>query len=439
MPEIVERLSLPYENLSAKWTQSTPNYSKQYCNIYLIRLKKMSKLLEDRIEKKWGKTYPVCQLHKLSAEKYGKCVVIGTLFKNQKLKPSILKRLAEGNQLVPQPVLTHFTDKSDELFIEDELQRYQLIGMVLILACDLFILYSYCVGGLECANLVTGISCALLGTDDGKGRFTVENYVFADYRQQIPRPVFDNSAYIVFISGLDLINSANFAINLQLIVYWLSGMTGDLNNIETSKVNRLVISGNSIRNIPEEAKSSISMLSRKPESSDTIEAVKVLDKFLLQLSQVIDVDLMPGENDPSNHILPQKAMHYCMFPQASQYKSLNQVSNPYYFTVGGLRVLGTSGQPVCDVLKYSEIQGPLEVLECCLKWGHLAPTAPDTLGCFPFYETDPFIMEDCPHVFFAGNQKEFATKECTGRIKRTKSGVISVSNIVLWKFATYNT
>jgi DNA polymerase delta subunit 2 len=410
MREIVERLSLPYKNLSAKWTQSTPNYSKQYCNIYLIRLKKMSKLLEDRIEKKWGKTYPVCQLHKLSAEKYGKCVVIGTLFKNQKLKPSILKRLAEGNQLVPQPVLTHFTDKSDELFIEDELQRYQLIG------------------GLECANLVTGISCALLGTDDGKGRFTVENYVFADYRQQIPRPVFDNSAYIVFISGLDLINSANFAINLQLIVYWLSGMTGDLNNIETSKVNRLVISGNSIRNIPEEAKSSISMLSRKPASSDTIEAVKVLDKFLLQLSQVIDVDLMPGENDPSNHILPQKAMHYCMFPQASQYKSLNQVSNPYYFTIGGLRVLGTSGQPVSDVLKYSEIQGPLEVLECCLKWGHLAPTAPDTLGCFPFYETDPFIMEDCPHVFFAGNQKEFATKECTGRIKRTKSGVISVSN-----------
>ncbi|KAJ3655302.1 hypothetical protein Zmor_014437 [Zophobas morio] len=396
MPQSSERLSLDYINLSQKWSEAVPNYNKQYFNIYIVRLKEMTKLLEHRIEKKWGKTYPVCKLHKLSEEKHAKCVVLGTIFKNQKLKPSILKQLAEGNQLVPQPIITHFTDKSDQLYIEDELQRYLLVSC------------------LQCDSLVTGISCALLGTGDDKGRFVVEDYVFAGFREQVPRPLFEDSAYVVFISGLDLINSAKFAINLQLLIHWISGLVGDLSGIETSRITRVIITGNSVRNTPEPVKPSISLLSRLPDSNETFEAVKLLDKFLLQLGQTIDVDVMPGTHDPSNHILPQKPMHYCMFPEASVYKSVNQVSNPYYYSVGGIKILGTSGQPVDDITKFSEITDPLEGLEYCLKWNHIAPTAPDTLGCFPFYESDPFIIDDCPHVFFAGNQKEFSSRECIG-------------------------
>lgn len=44
------------------------------------------------------------------------------------------------------------------------------------------------------------------------------------------------------------------------------------------------------------------------------------------------------------------------------------------------RILGTSGQPVDDVRRYSDIDDPLEILEKTLEWGHIAPTAPDTLG-----------------------------------------------------------
>ncbi|XP_015838416.1 DNA polymerase delta subunit 2 [Tribolium castaneum] len=390
-----ERLSLEYENLSRKWSEVAPDYHKQYFNIYLARLKEMTALLEVNIAKKWGTQYPICKLHKLSEENHPKCVVIGTLFKNQKLKPSILKQLAEEDQLVPQPIVTHFTDKSDELFIEDELQRY------LIISC------------IPCDYLVTGISCALLGTADDKGRFIVEDYTFADFRPQIPRPLLDDSAFVIFLSGLDLVNSPQCDLNLQLFTFWLSGLC-DVAPFRASKITRVIIAGNSIRNTPEQVKPSISMLSRRPESSDSIDAVKLLDKFLLQLGQVIDVDVMPGENDPSNRILPQKPMHRCMFPQSGVYKSVNQVSNPYFYSLGGVRILGTSGQPVRDVMRYCEITDPLEVLENCLKWGHLAPTAPDTLGCFPFYDSDPFIIEECPHVFFAGNQEKFSARECTG-------------------------
>ena len=28
-------------------------------------------------------------------------------------------------------------------------------------------------------------------------------------------------------------------------------------------------------------------------------------------------------------------------------------------------------------------------------------------GCYPFQDTDPFVLKDCPHVFFVGNQPKF--------------------------------
>lgn len=126
---VTDRLSTDYKNLSERFTKQTKNFTKQYCSVYTVRLRKMRNLLKDRIKKKWGEQYPICELHKLSENDYPKCIVIGTLFKDQKLKPSVLKQLAEANSLVPQPVYTHFTDDSDSLFIEDELQRFQMIGM----------------------------------------------------------------------------------------------------------------------------------------------------------------------------------------------------------------------------------------------------------------------------------------------------------------------
>ena len=49
-------------------------------------------------------------------------------------------------------------------------------------------------------------------------------------------------------------------------------------------------------------------------------------------------------------------------------------------------MLVLSGQTVSDILRNSELTGPLEAMERCLTWGHLAPTAPDTIGCYPYTE-----------------------------------------------------
>lgn len=57
-----------------------------------------------------------------------KCVIIGTTFVNQKLKPSILRDISEETQLTPQPIRQNFVDESDTLILEDEVQRIQLLG-----------------------------------------------------------------------------------------------------------------------------------------------------------------------------------------------------------------------------------------------------------------------------------------------------------------------
>lgn len=54
------------------------------------------------------------------------------------------------------------------------------------------------------------------------------------------------------------------------------------------------------------------------------------------------------------------------------------------------------------------------ILESLLRWRHLVPTAPDTLAAYPFNNADPFLMEAAPHVLFAGNQPEFATRLVEG-------------------------
>lgn len=45
-----------------------------------------------------------------------------------------------------------------------------------------------------------------------------------------------------------------------------------------------------------------------------------------------------------------------------------------------------------------------------MRWRNIAPTAPDTLGCYPYQGKDPFVLDQSPHLFVVGNQPTFATK-----------------------------
>jgi len=111
------------------------------------------------------------------------------------------------------------------------------------------------------------------------------------------------------------------------------------------------------------------------------------------------------------------------FKEANVYPTFKSVTNPYKFDTCYGIVLGTSGQNIDDVMKNSSLEDPLDVMEQMIRWCHIAPTCPDTLGCFPYPEgkKDPFILNHPPKLFYVGNQKEFSSR----KIKTTvKSGEI---------------
>ena len=99
----------------------------------------------------------------------------------------------------------------------------------------------------------------------------------------------------------------------------------------------------------------------------------------------------------ADRYLPQQPLLPCLLPSAKTYNTLRTTTNPYEVTLSvktpaaaaaaaagkgkaaasaapGVVVLGTSGQNVEDILKYSTLDGSLDILERLLEWRHLAPT-----------------------------------------------------------------
>lgn len=77
------------------------------------------------------------------------------------------------------------------------------------------------------------------------------------------------------------------------------------------------------------------------------------------------------------------------------------------------RILATSGQTLDDMYKYLESNDRLSVAARTLDWRHMAPTAPDTLWCHPYFLNDPFVLSWTPHIYIVGNQPSFATRLIT--------------------------
>ena len=136
--------------------------------------------------------------------------------------------------------------------------------------------------------------------------------------------------------------------------------------------------------------------------------LSLADVFFASLASVVPVVVLPGETDPSNFALPQQPIHSAIFGRAKTYMNLHPTTNPARFDIDGVKFLGSSGQGVREIQWYTEC-GVLESLQLSLASRLLAPTAPDTLACYPVAgEVDPLVIQEAVDVFFAGNCKEVA-------------------------------
>lgn len=85
-----------------------------------------------------------------------KCIIIGTLYKHQQGKPSILRELSEDHQLTNPCPKSDYCSDNDQAFLEDEMLRIRLVGPQ-----------------VDLKEIVTGVVCAILGNENNDGTFTV--------------------------------------------------------------------------------------------------------------------------------------------------------------------------------------------------------------------------------------------------------------------------
>ncbi|XP_042378309.1 DNA polymerase delta small subunit-like isoform X2 [Zingiber officinale] len=421
--KLFEREKAIYNNLDERFEIHKEKYKgQQYSHIYFSRLHHMRNLLYSLVPN-WKPNLPVKTI--LGLEEGKECIIVGTIYKHMKLKPSILDEYSKERSKVPLVKPHNFVHPDDHLILEDESGRVTLTGSL-----------------LDPSAFVTGIVVALHGKETSEGDFFVEDMLEAGIPPQTELPLSSiqciknvtyvsplqlgilgcliilagEDKYVVFVSGLSIGSSIFNPLQFQLLVDHITGHLGDRNEQSiASQIVHVVVAGNSVQ-IPQVLLSGHTIAPR--DQSTLTEPIKELDILLNQLVAAMPVDIMPGPNDPANFSLPQQPLNRCLFPGASAYNTFMSCTNPHQFELDDILFLGTSGQNIDDLFKYSEAKNRLEFLEKTLKWRHLVPTAPNTVGCYPFTDRDPFLIESCPHVYFIGNQDKYETTLVQGPEKQ---------------------
>ncbi|KAJ7273479.1 DNA polymerase alpha/epsilon subunit B-domain-containing protein [Mycena haematopus] len=407
-------------------TTANKSYKHQYANIYFVRLRILRDVVEQRARERWHsiKGNPVLVPKVLEVEKSQLCYIVGTVYMDMPLKPNVMEDIARDNSIPPPPPLAKFYSPDDNIMLEDESGRIQLVGERVV-----------------AARLVTGVIIAALGIETPNGEFEVVDICYAE---MAPNPKLNEAegkmdvdadpqadGWIALVSGLDIGSPSPADAQIQMLVEYLTGEEGGpQQQISAAQISRLIIAGDSLAPVVSATGESFEEKEARKGRRYGYDATSFsphptlsLSAHLLDIARAMPVHLLPGETDPSGVILPQQPFPRAMFGAVSSYASFSCETNPTYLRIsygsesstndGVTRtLLVNSGQPLNDMFKYvpSPPNMPLSLLESTIRWRHMAPTAPDTLWCHPYFSADPFLISETPDLYIVGGQQRFGTK-----------------------------
>ncbi|KAJ7581047.1 DNA polymerase alpha/epsilon subunit B-domain-containing protein [Mycena floridula] len=452
---MIEVESLPSQSVASRATTSilpptegTPSfilgakhrtYKHQYSNIYFVRLRILRQLVEQAAERRWHhiKGNPVLIPNVLEIQKSQLCYIVGTVYMDMPLKPNVMEDIARDHSIPPPPPPDKFYSPEDNVMLEDESGRVKLIGEP-----------------LKAARLVTGVIVGVLGMETPNGEFEVIDICYPGIAPQpssglnAPEESMEvdgqQDEWIGIISGLSIGAPSQADGPIQMLIEYLTGEEGGLDDqVSASQISRLIIAGNSLAPLPPSGRD-VEYTSKKARkfgqdiSAFTMNPTKNLSQYIADIARVMPVHILPGYTDPSGVILPQQPFPKGMFGSIASFPALFCETNPTYLRVttgivsdqskdatsapdnpGITRtILVNSGQPLNDLFKYlPSSNSRLSLLESTLRWRHMAPTAPDTLWCHPYFDEDPFMIQETPHIYIVGDQKKFGTKMVVDRLE----------------------
>ncbi|KZF24751.1 hypothetical protein L228DRAFT_228821 [Xylona heveae TC161] len=409
------------------------HYQQQYGDMYFLRLAKLKPAVEEVASEAWEGFQiagdRVRRVERVLDVRQGElCWVVGTVYMDMPLKPNILDDISKDHWISAPPPREKFVSPNglDQIMLEDESGRLRMIGTP-----------------LQSEMLVTGCIIAVMGTENANGDFEVIDMKVPDLPRQPQRWERDDAEAVTgsknktseartsgnrvaLISGLSITGEEESGLLTEMLMEWLLGeAAGGDEQASTTQISRLIIAGNSLAEaspIPPRDELSTKKTSKRygyDSSSYNSAPTTHLDNFLSTLLPSIPITLVPGASDPANVAMPQQPLHPALFPHSRAYANapattdgpcwFDPVTNPWEGDVDGWRLMGNGGQPIDDIFKYVHDDDRLVMMEHILRWRCGAPTAPDTLWCYPFQDKDQFVIEECPHVYFVGNQPKYDT------------------------------
>lgn len=321
-------------------------------------------------------------------------------------------------------------------------------------------------GDLPVHSIVTGMLIAAKGHANAEGVFIVSEFITAGMAP-LAEPVPEWAAepapehqYAVLMSGIDAGGPAD-CLPLHMFVQWLRGGLGSEADVAAAaKVCRVIVAGGLVT--PRAGAAAGEVFGQRAWAGKVYESLAEpmheADRVLASIAPAVGVTVVPGAADPTTYFFPQQPLHKLLLPQSGRFSTVYCAPNPHACSLHRVHMLGTGGQNVDDVVRYTSehavlagfISGsehssatkaaapaqavaggePEESMEGdeskaaadvpaapaddpvsrvnalanLLLWRNVAPTAPDTIATYPFINEDPFIMHHSPHVLYAGNQ-----------------------------------